>query len=131
MILVDSSVWIAAWRGQDASLVEEFSKLIEQEQATINWLIRTELLQGAKDKKHQAEIKRLLEPVTLQPFSEDLWDEAASFYLKVRERGITLTTIDSLIATQAILSEAPLWSLDRIFVKISDIEPLLKRFEHN
>lgn len=97
----------------------------------MNWLIRTELLQGARNKKHQAEIKKLLEPVPIQPFPEDLWDEAALFYLKIRERGVTVTTIDSLIATQAILSKSLLWSLDGIFSKISGIDSALKRFEHD
>lgn len=131
MILVDSSIWIAAWRGRDSFLIGELSKLVENNQASINWLIRTELLQGAKDRKHQAEIKNLLEPVPIQPFPENLWEEAPSFYLRMREEGVTLTTIDSLIASQSVLTDTPLWSLDGIFAKISGIDPSLKRFQHD
>ncbi len=121
MILVDSSVWIAAWRGHDSSLVQQLSELIEKEKVAINGLIRTELLQGAKDTRHQKELKKLLEPVSLLALPEALWDESARLYLKSREIGVTLTTVDCLIATQSILSRLPLWSLDQVFKKIPDI----------
>lgn len=118
MILVDSSVWIAAWRGNGPSLLEILGASVEAGEAGINLLIRTELLQGARDKKHQRALMKLLEPVPILPFPDNFWDEAPAFYLKCREDGIRLTTMDSLIAIHAILLGISLWSLDTTFSKI-------------
>ncbi|MBI2343013.1 MAG: PIN domain-containing protein [Deltaproteobacteria bacterium] len=118
MILVDSSVWIAAWRGSDAETVAQLTQLIERETVAINWLIRTELLQGARDRTHARTVQRLLEPIPVIPFPDALWDAAPGFYLECRQAGVTLTTIDSLIATHVKVARYQLWSLDHIFTKI-------------
>lgn len=128
MILVDSSIWIAAWRGQNKTITNHLASLIENEAVAINGLIRTELLQGAKDKKHQNLLRKLLGPISVQPFDEGLWDEAATFYLKVREKGITLTTIDSLIATHSVVFQQSLWSLNAIFAKLKTVESSLELY---
>lgn len=119
MILVDSSVWISAWRGKDTALIERLSGLIEVEEVVINSLIKMELLQGAIDLKHQNALKTLLDPISIQAISEEAWDGAPLFSLQQRQKGITLTTMDCLIAYHARILGVPLWSLDRVFGKIS------------
>lgn len=122
MILVDSSVWIAGWRGNDKSVVNRLTHLIESGQVILNPLIRTELLQGAKDRHHQQTLKNLLDPIPIESLPDQLWDESSALYLKVRAMGTTLTTIDCLIATHAIISSFSLWSFDHIFIKIPGLK---------
>ena len=121
MILVDSSVWISAWKGVDASLTSKLSELIELEEVGINPLIRMELLQGASDTKHQNQIRVLLDPVPIQEISSEIWYGTPVFSLQQRQKGVTLTTVDCLIAYQAKILNASLWSLDRVFEKISGV----------
>jgi len=123
VILVDSSVWIAAWRG-DGSAANTLSRLIEGGDAVINPLIRTELLQGARDRRHQQELKGLLTPITVLPLPESLWNKAPEIYLQSRERGTTLTTIDCLIATHARIERIMLWSLDQALSKVPGVRAL-------
>ena len=122
MILVDSSVWIAAWRAQDSKIVTALTRYVEAGEASINLFIRTELLQGARDRRHQQALRDLLSPIPIHPFSDEMWEEAPNLYLKSRERGITLTTIDCLIATHAQLAHLPLWSLDQTLHKVPGIK---------
>lgn len=122
MILVDSSVWIEAWRGKNAIVVEALSDLIERQQAGLNSLIQTEILQGAKDSRHQRQLKRLLEPVPQLDFPKDFWEEAPKQYLQYRKKGLTLSTMDNLIACHARLAAIPLWSLDKIFSQLPQLK---------
>lgn len=124
MVLVDSSVWIEAWRGRSDKVVARLTRLIEAGEAFLDPLIRTELLQGACDRKHQQELRQLLSPIPVEKLSDDLWDESAALYLKLRESGVTLTTMDCLIAAHAILMKTPLWSLDQIFRRVTGLNLL-------
>ena len=121
MILVDSSVWISAWKGADTFLVNRLSELIELEEVGINPFIRMELLQGASHTKHQNQLKVLLDPVPTQEISSEVWEGAPVFSLQQRQKGVTLTTVDCLIAYHAKILGASLWSLNRVFEKISGI----------
>lgn len=121
MILVDSSVWIEAWRGVHQALTDRLSQEIENENVSINLLIQTELLQGAKDLKHQKSLKTLLDPISIDPFPEDLWEETPKLFLQCRQKGIQMTTIDCLIASHALLRDIPLWSLDKDFQRVPNL----------
>lgn len=120
MILVDSSVWIDAWRG--GKTVARLTPLIETGDAVLNPLIRTEILQGARDRRHQEMLKGLLSPIGVEALPEGLWEEAPLYYLRARERGVTLTTIDCLIAVHSLLLRCPLWSLNQVFRRAPDIQ---------
>ncbi len=127
MVLIDSSVWIAAWRGSDDRVTATLSTLIDSGDACINQMIKVELLQGAKDSKHQDRIVNLIQPVTLLPIPDEVWHDAPELYLKCRKTGLNLTTIDCLLACHAISERIPIWSLDHIFQKIAH-HSLLKLF---
>lgn len=124
MILVDSSVWIAAWRGADERIVATLSQLVESEAAAMNPLIRVELLQGAKDAGHQRALQALITPIPILSL-EDIWEDVPRYALRWRSHGVTLTTIDAIIATQSIATRYALWSLDKVFTRIEG----LPRFE--
>lgn len=119
MILVDSSVWIAAWRGTHPALSQKLSLLVETQQACLNPLIQTELLQGARDEKHLKTLATLLEAVPVLELPEKIWTEAPHLFLKCRKIGLNVTTIDCLLATHTLLEKMPLWSLDGIFLKMT------------
>jgi predicted nucleic acid-binding protein len=112
-------VWIAAWRGANDQLTAVLSNLIESGEARLNPLIKAELLQGAKDSKHQDAITALLHPMAVMPIEDEIWRDAPKIYLKCRKSSLNLTTIDCLLASHAISERMPIWSLDHIFEKIA------------
>lgn len=124
MVLIDSSVWIAAWRGAPDNVMGILSSLVESGEARLNPLIRAELLQGASDVRHQDTLGRLLDPIVVLPIPDNVWRGAPKLFLKCRKTGLTLTTIDCLLAAHAMSERTSLWSLDRIFEKIARHSPL-------
>jgi len=60
----------------------------------------------------------------LEPSGFPTYREAAAIFRLARSKGISLTTIDTLIAAIAIEREASLFSLDKDFVRIARITPL-------
>ena len=50
-VLVDTSVWIAFFRGKDTHLIERIAALLKSQNAVYTGIIALELLNGAKGQK--------------------------------------------------------------------------------
>ena len=117
MIVVDSSVWIDAFRGNQTPQVILLDQLIGQKALAVGDLILAEVLQGV-DTEH--EFARVLQRMRTMPViaisSEMVAIEAARNYRRLREMGITVRkTIDTLIATRCIIDGHELLYSDRDF----------------
>ena len=53
------------------------------------------------------------------PQPADLWHEAGAFGFALARRGLTVKTLDLLIATYALASGVPVLTLDRDFVSMA------------
>jgi len=104
MILVDSSVWIAHLRGLRTPATVKLEAAASREPLLIGDLILLEILQGARDDSHAAQIERGLRQYALVPLlGADLAPRAARNYRKLRELGITIRkTADIIIGTFCI-----------------------------
>ena len=105
MIIVDSSVWIDAFRGNQTPQVVLLGQLIGQKALAVGDLILAEVLQGV-DTEH--EFARVLQRMRTMPViaisSETVAIEAARNYRRLRGMGITVRkTIATLIATRCIM----------------------------
>lgn len=119
MILVDSSVWIDSWNDAAGSCAQALKKLIEDDCAAINGLIYTEITQGARNDKEFSVIEKLLRVIPILPFADSHWVKSARLFFDLRKKGLTVTTIDCLIAQMAIESKSEIFSKDKIFAKMS------------
>lgn len=124
MILVDSSIWIEYWTNGSNAASLLLTKLIEDDKACINGLIYTEITQGAPTQKEFNKIEKFIEVIPLINFDADQWTKTAKLYFLLRTKGITVTTIDCLIAQHAISQDVPLFSKDKIFKHIQEHCPL-------
>lgn len=117
MILVDSSVWIDAFRGVETQQVVLLRRLIRSGDAGVGDLMLTEVLQGCRTDREFALVRRGFEPIPLVEIAgEDAAVAAARNYRALRSAGITVRkTIDTLIATRCILDDIPLLYGDRDF----------------
>ena len=118
MILVDSSVWIDYFNGQETPQVELLDQLLGTQPLAIGDIILTEVLQGFRQDADDATAKRLLTSLTLfQLLNPDLAIKSADNFRMLRKRGITVRkTVDVIIATFCIEAKHTLLFSDRDFI---------------
>ena len=128
MILVDTSVLIDLFKGNENKAVNSFKGVIEQQiPFGITSVIYQEVLQGAKTKREYALLDKYLrcqrflhpkDPVTT-------YAHAAQIYFNCRKKGITVrSTIDCLIACIAIESDFFLLQNDKDFLHMASVVDL-------
>jgi hypothetical protein len=123
-ILVDTSVWIDFFGPQPGPAGGELRRLIESaEPVVLTGIIVTEILQGlARD---AAAIETILAQRDLvEPAGFQTYVHAAELYRQARSRGLTLTTVDALIAALAIDNRLQLFTLDKDFARLARWAPL-------
>lgn len=124
MILVDSSVWIDFFRRSPGSGGRELRRLIEEEEpVALTGIVVTEVLQGLT--RDAGKIERHLSLFELlEPRGFLTYREAAAIVRLARSRGISLTTVDALLAAIAFDHRATMFSLDKDFARLTRLLPL-------
>ena len=122
MILVDSSVWIDYFNGNQTSQTDWLDSSLGNTPIVIGNLILTEVLQGFKNDKDFKIAKDLLLRIPFMSMGEQtLALESAMNYRLLRRKGVTVRkTIDVIIGTFCIHNQLALLHCDR------DFEPMVK-----
>ncbi len=117
MILVDSSVWVDYFNGQETRQTNHLDGILGTEPVAIGDLILTEVLQGFRDDADFETAKGLMTDLTVyEMLGEDRAIRAAERYRALRRRGITLRkTTDVIIGSFCIDAGIPLLFSDRDF----------------
>jgi predicted nucleic acid-binding protein len=124
LILVDSSVWVDFFSSSPGPGGGELRRMIEEsEPFALTGAVIAELLQGLT--KDAEPIERFLaECDLLEPSGFETYRDAAAIFRAARARGISLTTIDTLIAAVAREHGARVFTLDQDFLRIARITSL-------
>ena len=122
MIVVDSSVWVDYFNGQDTPQTAKLDALLGIEPLAIGDLILTEVLQGFRSDADFAKAKALLLSLTLvEMLGQEKAIRSAEHYRALRKRGITIRkTVDVIIATFCIEEGHSLLFSDRDFIPFVD-----------
>lgn len=126
-VLVDTSVWSLALRRQKSSqqkVIRLLEDLVEQGSAVLSGIVLQEILQGIKHRDQFLKLKSHFSAFTLLEPERSTYEQAAELYSKCRGKGITLSTVDCLIAAVAIENECALFTLDEDFTVMTTISPL-------
>lgn len=117
MILVDSSVWIDHFRGNDTPQVALLDRVLASEPVAIGDLILVEVLQGFTNDRDFNQARRLLTALTvIEIGGAGIAVQTAQNFRRLRALGITVRkTIDTLIATRCIVDGLTLLHSDRDF----------------
>jgi predicted nucleic acid-binding protein len=117
MIIVDSSVWIDYFNGNDIPEVAKLDQLLGQELLGVGDLILTEVLQGFRQDKEYQTAKRLLTSLTVfEMLGAEMAIKSAENFRDLRKKGITVRkAIDVMIATFCIENGHSLLFADRDF----------------
>jgi predicted nucleic acid-binding protein len=103
MIVVDSSVWIGQFRGADRRAVSSLNHIMTMEEAytiIVGDIVLVEVLRGARDDRHAEWIERRLRKFTIERMLDDRSAvRVAANYRKLRSFGVTVPTVDLIIAT--------------------------------
>ena len=122
MVIIDTSVWIEAFRHQDCAERGEVDDLLAKNQVVMAGPVLAEVLQGAR-----TEAERLRLEVTLQalPFIEadrGDWAKAGELSFGLRRQGRTIPLTDLLVAVLAIENGHTIYALDRHFQSIPGVK---------
>ena len=124
LILVDTSVWIDFFSSSPGRAGRELRRLIEEvEPFALTGVVVTEVLQGLTREVNPIE-RYLSMWELLEPRGFSTYREASAISRLARSRGISLTTVDTLIAAIALERQASLFSLDKDFSRVARITAL-------
>jgi predicted nucleic acid-binding protein len=124
LTLVDSSVWIDFLSSSPGPAGGELRRMIAHaEPMALTGIVVTKVLQGLT--RDIEEVERFLTMWdVLEPQGLSTYRAAASIFRLGRSQGISLTTIDSLIAAIAQENKVTLFSLDHDFAHIAHLTGL-------
>jgi predicted nucleic acid-binding protein len=124
LILVDTSVWIDFFSSSSSPASRELQRLIlEAKPIALAGVIVLEILQGLKRDAHHIE-RYLLQWEMLEPSGFSTYREASAMFRLARSKGISLSSIDTLIAAIAMEQGASVFSLDQDFSRIARMSSL-------
>ena len=125
MILVDTSVLIDLFKGNDNEAVASFHDIVRQQVPFgIASVIYQEILQGAKTEKEYASLKEYLSTQRFFHPKDVLvsYAAAATIFYSCRRKGVTIrSTIDCLIAQIAIEHELLLLHNDKDYTAMAPV----------
>jgi predicted nucleic acid-binding protein len=117
VILVDSSVWVDYFRGNETDPAQKLDALFGSDPLAIGDLILAEVLQGFSSDRDFDQARRLLTSLEIVDLGgRDIAIQAAKNYRTLRNLGVTVRkTIDTIIATRCIQDGLTLLHSDRDF----------------
>ncbi len=124
MILIDTSVLVDYARGRDAKL----AALVPLLPLALCGVVRAELLAGARDPRHRANLLALLNAFPSLPTTDSIWDTVGDNLNALRAGGVTIPFADTVIATVAIVNDIELWTRDAHFTLVQGVLPDFKLF---
>ena len=115
MILIDTSAWVEFLRNTGSTVCNFVDEVLTDEIAICD-AVRMEVLAGARDESHLANLRRLMaRAVNISVESTD-YDDAAALYRRCRRQGETpRKLVDCLIASVAIRTGTPILHSDADF----------------
>lgn len=123
MTVIDSTVWIAAWRGRrDGAEVRQL--VGEKVIIGVPGIVLQEVVAGARDTGNAIRLIRQLQRFELLLATERHHFEAGGLAAQCRRAGVTVSATDALIAATAMLAGAELLTHDRDFLAIARCAPL-------
>ena len=119
-LLVDTSAWIVSFRKSGHEQIKKtlLEALDILSVATTNIVI-LELLQGCRNRNEYDAMQARLTALETIPISDAVWDLSSATGYELRRKGITVPTLDIIIASAAKIYDCSLLHHDKHFRTIS------------
>ena len=120
MIVVDTSVWVAAMRGPETATATILRGLIDADEAALALPVRHELMAGVA-RKDRAAFKRALTALPIVQPTDETWQRIEQWIEPAADAGHRFAVTDLLIAGLAHDVDALVWSLDADFDRMESL----------
>ncbi len=115
-LLIDTSAWIASFkRAGGVKLKRAIIEALDSASVLTTNIIVLELLQGCRDKKEYDAMKSRLETLESLPITDTVWETAYDSGFLLRRAGVTVPTIDIILASMVKVNNCVLLHHDRHF----------------
>jgi len=123
-VLLDTSVWIDAFRGNTTDIVTATQALLNDDRVLTCGPVIFEINRGLRPRERK-KILPLFDALIRLSFDETAWDAAGHLDASLRKKGITIPPMNVIIAQVCLHHKVLLFTLDEHFRSI----PGLKVFE--
>jgi predicted nucleic acid-binding protein len=121
LIVVDTSVWVAASRTPSGPASTTLQELIEADVAVLALPVRIELMAGVSNRQRAA-LRRTLGALPVAVPTEETWALLESWIEPAARKGHRFGMADWLIAALADELGALVWSLDQDFEEMEQLK---------
>ena len=122
MVIIDTSIWVQAYRVQASPERAEVERLVQSGEAATLGLILAEVLRGARSETEFDEITEELLATRLLDSNQQTWILAGRILFDLRLRGQTIPLPDAVIAAHALAGDHELYSLDEHFSRVPGLK---------
>jgi predicted nucleic acid-binding protein len=120
LVLIDTSIWIGFFSKTGYPQIKEHLKrLLDNNVVATAGPIVLELLQGCRSPKERRILREQLEGIHWLATEDQHWFLAGEMANDLRQKGITVSAIDALIATLAQAYRCQLMNLDQDYEHIA------------
>lgn len=123
-VMVDTSIWIEYFRN-NADIVNIVDDLLDKNQLYITGPVIAELIQGIRTDKDLELLTRYIDAIPYQSCTIEDWKNAGMLSYKLRKEGKVIPLTDMLIAAVSIRFGMKVFTYDRHFDYIPDVELFL------
>jgi predicted nucleic acid-binding protein len=126
-VLVDTCVWSLALRGaslKQSSIVEQLTRLIDENQVKLIGPIRQELLSGYSDKRSYDKLRKKISFFPNEPIIDSDYEAAAEYSNLCRAKGVSGSHIDFLICAVSTRTKFRIFTTDNDFDNYSKHLPI-------
>ena len=119
-ILVDTTVWVLYFRG-DETVKDKMLSLILEDNIVTTEIVIMETLRGARSQKEYSQLYDDFKAIPLLNLNKTAWERCYMVGFQLRRAGITVPIADILIAVQATHYNHPLLHRDKHFSLMAKI----------
>ncbi len=118
-VLIDTSIWIEFFNVARGHVFQEVTRLLREDRAAYSGMVALELIRGAKTAKELKTLEHLFQSITRFDEHPTSYTQAGHLGYKLARKGITMGTVDLLIAQIAIDHALALYTQDHHFRSIA------------
>ena len=118
MVLVDTSVWIEFFDGNNPSVRRDLEILLRQGHVATAGLVLAELRRGCRSTPQVRGLMQAMEPLVYLEADCDCWLRAGELVAECSARGFQVGIADCLLAALAMRESASIFTLDPDFERI-------------